>query len=238
MELITRKINIAIVDDHWAVLEGYQSLLKKLNYVNSVQIFTTSKDFFEETKHTDFDLVLLDIELKGESGLDICKIIKEENSNIKVIIVSLHESQGFILHAYENNADGYIFKGGDYDELKIAIYKIVFHNEKYFTPAALKIIFNKQESDKLNYSKSELSNRESEMIPFICEGKANKEIAEMLCLSETTVATHRKHIYKKTNCHNSIQVLNYCIKNGLYIPPQKDSGKLKLGKFLRTLLPI
>ena len=154
METITRQINIAVVDDHWAILEGYQSLLKKLNYVNSVHVFTTSKDFFEETKHTDFDLVLLDIELKEESGLDICKIIKEGNSKIKVIIESLHESKGFILHAYENNADGYIFKGGDYDELKNAINKIVFHNEKYFTPIASKIIFDKHESAKMHNSNS------------------------------------------------------------------------------------
>ena len=218
MEIITRQINIAIVDDHWAILEGYQSLLKKLNYVNSVQVFTTSKDFFEETKHTAFDLVLLDIELKEESGLDICKIIKERKSNIKVIIESQHESQSFILSAYENNADGYIFKGGDYDELKNAIHKTVFHNEKYFTPVALKIIFNKQESNKIsnNHSKSGLTEREIEVLKLICVGKSDKRIAKILFISEMTVATHRRNILKKINCHKSIDILNFAIKNGLY----------------------
>ena len=239
MEIITRKINIAIVDDHWAILEGYQSLLKKLTYVNSVHVFTTSEAFFEETKHTHFDLVLLDIQLKDEDGLDICKIIKEEHKNIKVIMESMFDNANYILEAYQINADGYILKDSHPNELRHAIERVFYHNEKYFTPLANKIILDKIESDKQRhtYSKSELSNREIEIIPFICEGKANKEIAEMLCLSETTVATHRKHIYKKTNCHNSIQVLNYCIKNDLYIPPKKDSRKLKFGKFLKTLLP-
>ena len=218
METITRQINIAVVDDHWAILEGYQSLLKKLNYVNSVHVFTTSKDFFEETKHTDFDLVLLDIELKEESGLDICKIIKEGNSKIKVIIESLHESKGFILHAYENNADGYIFKGGDYDELKNAINKIVFHNEKYFTPIASKIIFDKHESAKMHNSNSKtgLTEREIEIIKLICVGKTDKRIARILNISESTVATHRQNIMRKINCHKSTEIITYAIKNGLY----------------------
>lgn len=218
METITRQINIAVVDDHWAVREGYESILKKINYVKLVQCFAASKEFFEETKHTTFDLVLLDIELKEENGLDICKIIKEGNNNIKVIIVSLHESQGFILHAYENNADGYIFKGGDYDELKNAIHKTVFHNEKYFTPIALKIIFNKQESDKLrnNNSKTELTDREIEIMKLICVGKTDKRIAKILNISESTVASHRQNIMRKINCHKSTEIITYAIKNGLY----------------------
>jgi len=193
-------------------------MLEKLDYVKLVQGFATSKAFFEETKRTDFDLVLLDIELKDENGLDICKIIKQENKNIKVIIESLHESPNFILHAYENNADGYIFKGGNYAELKNAIDKIVFHNEKYFTPVALKIIFNKQESDKLgnSRSKTELTEREIEIMKLICGGKSDKRIAKTLYISEMTVATHRRNILKKINCHKSIDILNFAIKNGFY----------------------
>ena len=218
METYTRKINIAVVDDHWAVLGGYQNMLGKIDYVKSVHGFITSKDFFEEMKHTDFDLVLLDIQLKDEDGLDICKIIKEEYKNIKVIIESLHESASCILEAYKNNADGYIFKGGDYEELKNAIGKIVFQNEKYFTPVALKIILNKQESDKSRNShlNNELTDREIEIMKLICVGKTDKTIAKKLYISEMTVATHRRNILKKINGHKNIDILNYAIKNGLH----------------------
>lgn len=218
METYTRKINIAVVDDHWLVLEGYKNYLEKLHYVKSVQGFATSKEFFEAVKHSKFDLVLLDIQLKGEDGLDICKIIKEEYKSIKVLMESLHESKNFILEAYKNNADGYIFKGGECSEMKSAIEKIVFHNEKYFTPVAFKIILDKQESDKVRNcnSNTELTGREIDIMKLICGGKTGKRISKILYISESTVASHRKNILKKINGHKSIDILNYAIKNGLH----------------------
>ena len=202
------KINIAVVDDHYTVLSGYQSILEKLDYVNSVQGFATSTELFEGIRHTNFELILLDIQLKDEDGLDVCKAIKEQYKNIKVVMQSSFDNQNYILEAHKLNADGYILKGSNPNELRHAVESILFKNEKYFTPVANKIILDKLESDKQRQtnSKTKLSNREFEIMLFICECKENKEIAKKLYLSETTVATHRKHIYKKTNCHNSIQV--------------------------------
>jgi len=72
---------------------------------------------------------------------------------------------------------------------------------------------------------------------LVCKGKSNKEIGEQLSISDSTVASHRKHIFKKTDCHSSIEILNYCIKNGLYMPVEKDNSKMFFSKFLKVLLP-
>jgi len=218
METTTRKINIAVVDDHYAILSGYQSILLKLDYVNSVHGFATSQELFAEMKQTNFDLILLDIQLKDEDGLDICKLIKVHNNNTKVIMESTFDNSNYILKANENGADGYILKSGNPSELRHAVERVVFHNEKYFTDVALQIILNESASNKLKHirSKTDLSEREIQIIQFICDGMSDKKIAETLYLSESTISNHRQNIMKKINCHKSTEIITYAIKNGIY----------------------
>jgi len=212
------KINIAVVDDHYTVLSGYQSILEKLDYVNSVHGFANSKELFDAMKQTNFDLILLDIQLKDEDGLDICKIIKEYNMNIKVIMQSSFDNENYILEAHKINADGYILKGNSPNELKLAIERVVYHNEKYFTPVANQLILNEHSLNiqKHNRSKTDLSEREIEIMLLICKGKVDKEIAEILNISEATASTHRQNIMKKIGCHKIAEIIAYAIKNGFY----------------------
>ena len=218
METTTRSVNIAVVDDHYAILSGYQSILEKLDYVNSVQGFATSKELFAGMEQTNFDLILLDIQLKDEDGLDICKIIKDQNKHIKVIMESTFDNSNYILKANENNADGYILKDGNPSELRHAVERVVCHNEKYFTPVALQVILNEQTSNKqkLSHSKNDLSEREIEIMKLICDGMSDKKIADTLNLSDSTVSNHRQNIMKKINCHKSTEIITYAIKNGIY----------------------
>jgi len=104
------------------------------------------------------------------------------------------------------------------NELKLAIERVVYHNEKYFTPVANQLILNEHSLNiqKHNRSKTDLSEREIEIMLLICKGKVDKEIAEILNISEATASTHRQNIMKKIGCHKIAEIIAYAIRNGFY----------------------
>jgi two-component system nitrate/nitrite response regulator NarL len=168
-------------------------------------------------------LVFLDIELSVENGLDECRKLKATNSTIKIIMLSAHHDEQYILSAYDSNADGYLFKDSTKTEVLEAIRKVLFSDEKYFNHEALSIIFQFQEAMKkrnLN-GKNDLSEREIQILKLICEGHSNDEISNLLNRTKSTIATHRQNIMNKTNVHNSLELMNFAIRNGHYIPKTK-----------------
>ncbi len=217
------KLNVAIVDDHFAVRDGYRNLLHKLKYVEHVNTFDTAKEMLEEMKKKPFDLIFMDIELKNENGLYICTKIKQSYKDVKVLILSSYHSEEYIIEAYHNNADGYLFKDSDSKEVRNALDKIIFEHGKYFNTEAIDIIFNEQESKKKSEESNttKLTKREIQIVILICEGYSNIEIAEKLFRDITTITTHRQNIMKKINAHKGIDIYNYAVKNGIIAPSAK-----------------
>lgn len=211
-------ISIAVVDDHWAIRSGLKVVLKKMDYVESVQSFATSAEFYPEMKLNPFDLIILDVELKGENGLDICKEVKNQYKNTKVLMSTMFDNPGYVIRAYENKADGYILKDTTPKEMKEAIDKIVFQNKTYYPAYAAKLIFDKQEADRKIKADAELTESEIEVMKLICEGKTDKEIGKLKNRSEATISTHRQNILKKIKGHKTADIIIYAIQNGIYIP--------------------
>ena len=164
-----KKHKIGVVDDHFAIRDGYKTLLDSMEFVSDVNTYKSVKEFYLDYQSNILDLVFLDIELPGENGLDECRKIKNKNSKIKIIILSAHHDDQYILSAYDSNADGYLFKDSTPNEVVEAIRKVLFSNEKYFNHEALSIIFQYQESTKKknSNSKTELSERRNEKAYFL-----------------------------------------------------------------------
>lgn len=239
----THQITIAIVDDHWGIRDSYGNALRRIKYIDTVETFATAKEMLTKMRKNPYDLVLLDISLKDEDGLDICKEIKNQYKNVKVLIFSTYDSGFYIFNAYQNNADGYICKDGDVEELNMAIDKIILQNERYFNAKSVETIFRMQETNKnrQNNNEDELSDREIEVMLLFCLGKSDKEIGVIFDRSEATISKHRHNILKKIGGHKSIEILNYAIKNGLYIPAQKEEKnnlKHQVVKAYKLLFPI
>jgi DNA-binding NarL/FixJ family response regulator len=213
-------LKIGLVDDHFAIRDGYKTLLETWEFVSSVYSYKSIKELRLDLKSNILDLVFLDIELPDENGLDECRKIKNSNSTIKIIILSAHHDEQYILSAYDSNADGYLFKDSTKTEVLEAIQKVLFADEKYFNHEALSIIFQFQESTKKkkSNSKTDLSEREIQILKLICEGHSNDQISVILNRTTSTIATHRQNIMNKTNVHNSLELMNYAIRNGHYIP--------------------
>ena len=107
-------LKIGIVDDHFAIRDGYQTLLESWEFVSGVYVYQSAKELRLDLKSNILDLVFLDIELLDENGLDECRKIKNSNSTIKIIMLSAHHDEQYILSAYDSNADGYLFKDFTY----------------------------------------------------------------------------------------------------------------------------
>jgi DNA-binding NarL/FixJ family response regulator len=214
------KFKIGVIDDHFAIRDGYKSLLETWKYASAVNTYKSVKEFYLDYQSNILDLVFLDIELPGENGLDECRKIKNKNFKIKIIILSAHHDEQYIINAYDSNADGYLFKDATKNEVLDAIQKVLFSNEKYFNHEALSIIFQFQESTRKKNSngKTDLSEREIQILKLICEGHSNDQISAILNRTTSTIATHRQNIMNKTNVHNSLELMNYAIRNGYYIP--------------------
>lgn len=213
-------LKIGIVDDHFAIRDGYQTLLESWEFVSGVFVYQSIKELRSDLKSNILDLVFLDIELPDENGLDECRKIKNSNSTVKIIMLSAHHDEQYILSAYDSNADGYLFKDSTKTEVLEAIRKVLFFDEKYFNHEALSIIFHYKESTKkknLN-GKTELSEREIQILKLICEGHSNDQISVLLNRTTSTIATHRQNIMNKINVHNSLELMNYAIRNSYYIP--------------------
>jgi DNA-binding NarL/FixJ family response regulator len=211
---------IGVVDDHFAIRDGYKSLLEKLDYIQDVKTYESIGEFQNDYKSNKCDLIFLDIELPNENGLDACRDMKNHNSNLKIIILSAYHSEQYVLNAYNSNADGYLFKDATKTEVQESIQKVLFSDEKYFNHEALSVIFRFQESSKKNKvnSKTLLSDREIQILKLICEGKSNDQISSMLNRTSATIATHRQNIMNKIGAHNSLELINYAMSNGFYVP--------------------
>ncbi len=216
------KTQIAIVDDHVGIREGFRAILNRIPYVGHVATYSTSKELYEGMKSTKFDLIILDIRLKEENGLEICKKLKNSNYTSKVLIISSFHDEALIINAYNNEANGYLFKDLELTDIRKAIDTIIIDKKSFFDFEGLNVILNhhKKISDGAKNSKINLSPIEFKVATNICDGLSTKEIAKRLCLAPATINSHRHRIWKKLGIHKSAELMNYMITQKFYTPTE------------------
>jgi len=209
---MNEKINIVVVDDHPIVRNGLLDILLKFPFIDSVKLADGGKSFLTLMKNHSADLVILDIRMPDMDGVDLAKIVKEKYRNMAIMIFSSHLSEQYIHQCYEIGVNAYISKDADTGEIKTAIQSIM-KGETYFS-ADVKTVLLKKLMQK-GKNKELFSDREKEILKYICEGKANKKIAELLFISDNTVNNHRANIMKKADCHNVTELYEFALLNKL-----------------------
>ncbi|WP_017549236.1 response regulator [Salinicoccus carnicancri] len=201
---------IIMTDDHHIVREGMKFLLSTTDDIRVVADFGTGAETLEflSSGHEEADLVLLDLVMPEMDGIEVTKQIKAEYPNVKVLVLSSYTSEEYIRPVFAAQADGYIIKEMEAEEL-IASIKDVIEGEKVIHPNILEVI--DREGD-MPHEKNELSARELEVLKEIVKGKSNKEIGEALFVSEKTVKTHVSHILNKLEVSDRTQAVIYAIK--------------------------
>ncbi|HIW13409.1 MAG TPA: response regulator transcription factor [Candidatus Salinicoccus stercoripullorum] len=201
---------IIMTDDHHIVREGMKFLLSTTEDIRVIDDFGTGGETLEflSSNHGEVDLVLLDLVMPEMDGIEVTRQIKALYPHIKVLVLSSYTSEEYIRPVFAAQADGYIIKEMEAEEL-IASIKSVIEGEKVIHPNILEVI--DREGD-MPHEKNELSARELEVLKEIVKGKSNKEIGEALFVSEKTVKTHVSHILNKLEVSDRTQAVIYAIK--------------------------
>lgn len=209
------KIKIVLVDDHKMFRDGIKSVLSD---DKNIEICGEAGTFDEAVKaiaETNPDIVLTDITLPGKSGIDLCKSISNEFPKIKTLMLSMHQSEEFVMNSIKNGAAGYLPKETGHEELIFAIKKI-YQGEIYFNHDISQTIikgYRKTESEEEPDPRQILSKRELEVLKLYAEGYTNSEIGESLFISVRTVESHKTHILQKLNLKSQVDLIKTAIKH-------------------------
>jgi len=210
----TTMIKIFIIDDQQLIIDAWKNLLDNQEGFEVVQTATNEKDAIDNAIVYRPDIILLDINLKGASGVDVCEQLSNILPKTKIIGLSLHNKVAIVQKLIQKGAKGYLTKNVDKEELIDAINR-VHNNETYICKEmqdkfVRQVMFkeDKEESDK------ELTYKEIEILQLIAKGMTSKEIAGEIFVSPRTVETHRHNILKKLDLPNSARLISWAIQNG------------------------
>jgi len=212
------KTRVLLVDDHQLLREGLAAMLKDVEHIHVVGSASSGEEAVNMAQSKQPDVILMDIMMKGMSGIEATRWIKEQNPQIKVIIVSMEVNQGLIGEGIKSGIEGYLPKDVDKNTLVQAINK-VNAGEKYFSEDITKIVFESFYQQEATGGKPEpqknkdLTKRELEVLKEVALGKTNQEVADTLFISIKTVETHKSHILDKLGLKNTAELVKYAIKN-------------------------
>ena len=211
------KIRVAIVDDHALIREGIKKLLELEDHFEIVALASDGFEALDAIKRHKPDVVLLDINMPNMNGIDCLKKIKEQYSETKVIILTIHEDADYLIETVNIGAEGYILKDADVSSLMKAIQNVV-NGEVYIHPTLSGILikeYKRKEKHIEDVIGNNLTKREFEVIRLISKGHNNKEIATELFISEKTVKNHVSNIFKKIKVTDRTQAALYAIKHNI-----------------------
>jgi DNA-binding NarL/FixJ family response regulator len=184
-------IKVFITDDHYMIVEGIRSLLQYENNIEWVGHAMNADSCLAFLHQHQPDVILMDINLPGKSGIELCREVKSKYPSIHILGLSSFNQQSFIEKMLENGASGYVLKNATREELIEAI-EVVMAGQKFLSNEAATIIKKNEDS-----SIPTLTRREKEVLLLIAEGLTNNQIADKLFISTTTVDTHRKNLLTK-----------------------------------------
>ena len=204
-------IKVLIVDDHQIMIDGIKALLKNEKNIEVVGEMLNGMDALLFIKENAVDVVIADISMPQMSGIELTRSIKKEHSPIKVLVLTMHNEGNLIKEIVDAKASGYVLKNTGKKELVEAINKIALGKTFYSNEVLQVMIKNIAENkeDKL----PSLTSRELDVIKLIAKEYSNGDIANALFISERTVETHRKNIFRKTNTKGVVALLNYVYKH-------------------------
>lgn len=207
-------IRVVLADDHVFVRDGIKSLLENEANIEVVGEATDGLEALKMVETTHPDLLILDIRMPNLTGIEVVEKLRSQNNLVKIVMLSMHESEEYVLKSIKAGADGYLLKGSSKEEFLKALHT-VSNGGKYFSgdissiligqlthPAAVQETKPAQEDDLM------ITKREKEILKLLLSGKGNKEIAEALDISKRTAEVHRFNLMKKLKVKNLMELSN------------------------------
>ncbi len=207
-------IDVILCDDHALIRRGIRDTLAD---ASDVQVVGEAGDYAELRalmRSTRCDVLVLDINLPGRSGLDVLHALKDEGSPVKVLVVSMNAEDQYAIRSLRAGAYGYVNKGGDPEQLVLAV-RTVAQGRKYVTPEIAQMLVESLTAPVTENPHDRLSDRELQTAVMIASGMRLSDIAEALKLSPKTVSVYRARVLEKLALQNNSELTVYCIRHGL-----------------------
>ncbi len=203
-------ISVIIVEDHSIFVEGLNSIFERVEGLTVKGTFADGESALAFLKKEEVDVVFLDISLPEMSGLEVCKVIKAMNRNIKVIALTNHTEKSVIQEMLQNGANGYLLKNSSRQDLVAAIQEVI--NNRFVMPQELQsVLFSPGSGGNI----PRLTTREKEILLLVSNGHTTAAIAKQLFISPQTVETHRRNLMQKLEVNNSAAMIKKALEAGL-----------------------
>ena len=211
---MSNPIRVVLADDHVFVRDGIKSLLENEANIEVVGEATDGLEALKSVEINQPDLLILDIRMPNLTGIEVVEKLRSQNNLVKIVMLSMHESEEYVLKSIKAGADGYLLKGSSKEEFLKALHT-VSEGGKYFSGDISSILIGQlthpttfSETKQLISDEMMITKREKEILTLLLSGKGNKEIAEALDISKRTAEVHRFNLMKKLKVKNLIELSN------------------------------
>lgn len=209
------KYRIILVDDHTLFRNGLRILLNNFEKYQVIAEASNGKEFLDLLETTPVDIVLLDIAMPEMDGIEAAQIALGKYPSLKIITLSMYGEEDYYFKMVGAGVKGFLLKNSDINEVHDALDSVIDGGSFFSRELLFNLVSNLKSSAETNKINTDLSDRELEILLFICKGYSNQEIARKLFISKRTVDKHRANILAKTNCKNTANLVVFAIKNNL-----------------------
>ena len=207
-------IRVMLCDDHALIRRGIRDTLSDAADIEVVGEAGDYPELRTLLRNQTCDVLVLDINMPGRSGLDVLAVLKDEGATMKVLIVSMYPEDQYAIRALRAGAYGYVNKGGDPQQLVTAV-RTVSQGRKFVTPEIAQMLVESLTTPEVAHAHEKLSDRELQTLVMIASGKRLSDIAGELTLSPKTVSVYRARVLEKLGLANNSELTVYAIRNGL-----------------------
>jgi two-component system response regulator NreC len=218
-------VRVLLAEDHTIVRKGLRSLLDGEAGIEVIGEAEDGREAVEKVGQLLPDVVLMDITMPGLNGLEATRQIKKRFPEVRVLILTMHANEEYILQILRARASGYVVKQAAPSELVSAI-QAVYRGESFLSPSISRTVIEEYirqaEATTEKDSYDQLTDREREVLQLVAEGCSNREIAELLQISLKTVETHRANLMNKLDIHSTAELTQYAIHKGVISTNQRN----------------
>jgi two-component system invasion response regulator UvrY len=207
-------IDVVIVDDHALIRRGLRDSLTEAGDIRVVGEAGDYGELRQLLRETPFDVLLLDINLPGRSGLDVLHSLAEESTRVRVLVLTMYPEDQYAIRALKAGAMGYLNKSADPSQIITAI-RTLHAGRKYITPAIAEALASRLTVDDSEKPHERLSDREFQTLMRLSAGQRLSDIAAELSLSPKTVSVYRARVLEKLSMQSNADLTAYCLRNGL-----------------------
>ena len=213
-------VRILIADDHEVVRRGVRVLLEAHAGWEICAEVVDGREAVEKARKLQPDIVILDIGMPALNGFEATRLIRDASPASQVLILTMHESEQVVREVLAAGARGYVLKSDAGRDLVTAV-EALLRNRTFFTSSVAEVVLKRSLDGGWTDEAGDdatLTRREREVLQLVAEGKASKEVANILGISVRTAETHRAHIMQKLDCHSVSDLVRYAIRNRIITP--------------------